>query len=151
LAQDQIILIRLIKSIPFWKFLVDYSCRAYKGGSSITAPHLSSWIEAGSLVFVSGQLAFDAARKISATDVAGQTVQTLQNVARVLKEAGLSLSDTVKTTVWLRNAADFTAFNEAYARAFGSHAPARSTVVSPLLLPEALVEIEVVAKRPTRD
>jgi 2-iminobutanoate/2-iminopropanoate deaminase len=115
-------------------------------GADMAAPHFSPWTRAGALVFVSGQLAFDADRKISATDIDGQTTQTMRNIARVLEGAGLTLADIIKTTVWLQNARDFVAFNESYARAFGSHAPARSTVVSQLLLPEALVEIEVVAQ-----
>lgn len=111
-------------------------------------PHLSSWTEAGSFVFLSGQLAFDEKRTLSATDIDGQTAQTIKNIVQVLSQAGLTLADTVKVTVWLKNAADFPAFNESYARAFGSHAPARSTIVSQLVLPQALVEIEVVARRP---
>lgn len=110
-------------------------------------PHLSQWTEAGSLVFVSGQLAFDARRTISTNDIGAQTRQAVRNIELVLGEAGLGLRDVVKTTVWLAKAADFAAFNESYAAAFGETAPARSTVVSSLVLPEALVEIEAVARR----
>jgi enamine deaminase RidA (YjgF/YER057c/UK114 family) len=53
----------------------------------------------------------------------------------------------VKATVWLAKAADFAAFNESYAAAFGETRPARSTVVCPLVLPEALIEIEAIARR----
>lgn len=113
----------------------------------MAAPHLSPLTEAGSTVFLSGQLAFDDNRRISATDIDGQTTRTIDNIEHVLRQAGLSLGDVVKATVWLKNASDFMAFNESYARAFGEHAPARSTVVSELMLPEALVEIEVIAHR----
>jgi len=114
----------------------------------MTKPHLVQWTEAGSLVFVSGQLPFDSNRAISSTDVGGQTRQCVKNLESVLQEAGLGLEDVVKTTVWLAKATDFAAFNESYAAAFGDTRPARSTVVCPLVLPEALIEIEAVARRP---
>lgn len=113
----------------------------------MTKPHLSQWTEAGSLVFVSGQLPFDSNRRISATDIGGQTRQAVRNLESVLREAGLGLAEVVKTTVWLAKAADFAAFNESYAAAFGETTPARSTVVCPLVLPEALIEIEAIARR----
>jgi 2-iminobutanoate/2-iminopropanoate deaminase len=110
-------------------------------------PHLSPWTEAGSLIFVSGQLAFDSSGAISATDIAGQTRQVLKNLESVLRAAGVRLSDVIKTTVWLANAADFPAFNESYAAAFGEVKPARSTVIGSLVLPQALIEIEAIARR----
>lgn len=113
----------------------------------MVAPHLSPWTDAGPLVFFSGQLPFDANRTISATDIADQTKQTIENIATVLGQAGLGLADVVKATVWLKNAADFPGFDDSYAQAFGAHAPARSTIVSDLVLPQALIEIEVVAWR----
>lgn len=114
----------------------------------MATPHLAPFTEAGSLVFLSGQLPFDATRSISSTDIGGQTEQVLSNIATVLGQAGLTLADVVKTTVWLRNAADFAAFNDSYAACFGAHRPARSTVVSELVVAEALIEIEAVAQRP---
>lgn len=109
------------------------------------APHLSVWKEAAPLIFISGQLPFDATGQISAQDIAGQTVQALRNLEAVLKSAALELRDVVKTTVWLRNAADFPLFNESYGEFFGEIRPARSTVVSALVHPNALVEIEATA------
>lgn len=114
----------------------------------MTRPHLSQWTDADSLVFVSGQLPFDADRRISATEISAQTRQTVRNLESVLREAGLGLADVIKTTVWLAKAADFAAFNESYAAAFGEARPARSTVVCSLVLPEALIEIEAIARRP---
>lgn len=111
-------------------------------------PHLSPLVESGPFVFVSGQLPFDADRQISATDIAGQTRQVLANIADVLRAENLSLHDVVKTTVWLKQAADFSGFDAAYAHSFGEHRPARSTVVSDLVLPAALIEIEAIARRP---
>ncbi|TGX48747.1 RidA family protein [Sphingomonas gei] len=116
----------------------------------MAAPHLALWTDSGSLVFLSGQLPFDENRVISAPDIEGQTAQTMRNIAQVLAQAGLTLDQVVKATVWLKDAADFAGFNQAYADAFGNHAPARSTVVSDLILPQALVEIEVVAQRPAQ-
>lgn len=113
----------------------------------MTKPHLAQWTEAGSLIFVSGQLPFDANRTIASADIGDQTRQSVKNLESVLREAGLGLADVVKTTVWLAKATDFAAFNESYAAAFGETRPARSTVVCPLVLPEALVEIEAIARR----
>jgi len=110
-------------------------------------PHLVAFAESDSLLFLSGQLPFDANRAISSADIDGQTRQVLANIADVLGPEGLSLSDVVKATVWLKNAADFMAFDAAYAACFGAHKPARSTVVSDLVLPSALIEIEVIARR----
>jgi 2-iminobutanoate/2-iminopropanoate deaminase len=110
-------------------------------------PHLKPWISAGPIVYLSGQLAFDADRNISAPDIVSQTRQVLENIATVLRDADLSPSDVVKTTVWLRNGADFSGFDAAYASFFGQHRPARSTVVANLVLEEALVEIEAIAYR----
>jgi 2-iminobutanoate/2-iminopropanoate deaminase len=111
------------------------------------APHLSPWKEAVPLIFISGQLPFDSNGQISAEDIAGQTLQALRNLETVLESAALELRNVVKTTVWLRNAADFPAFNETYAKFFGEIRPARSTVVSALVHPKALVEIEATAGR----
>ncbi|MBB6252137.1 RidA family protein [Nitrospirillum iridis] len=110
-------------------------------------PHLSPFQEAGGLVYISGQLPFDADGKISGAGVAEQTTQVLQNIDRVLGSIGLERSNIVKTTVWLRPDADFTAFNDSYAAFFGEHRPARSTVLSGLVLAAATVEIEAIACR----
>jgi 2-iminobutanoate/2-iminopropanoate deaminase len=111
------------------------------------APHLSPFVETNGLVFVSGQLPFDPQGQIPHEDIEGQTALALQNLTAALTAAGLTPNDVVKTTVWLRDARDFFGFNAAYARAFGTHRPARSTVVGQLVHPDALVEIEAVAAR----
>ena len=108
-------------------------------------PHLSTWKEAAPLIFLSGQLPFDSTGQISAEDIGGQTLQALRNLEAVLKSAALELRDVVKTTVWLRNAADFPLFDESYSKFFGEIKPARSTVVSALVHPKALIEIEATA------
>ena len=113
----------------------------------MSAPHLLPWTEAAPLVFISGQLPFDASGQIPHADVAQQTTQALQNLEAILSKAGLGLQNIIKTTIWLRREADFGAFNESYARFFGAIKPARSTVVSALVHPAALVEIEAIASR----
>ena len=113
----------------------------------MAAPHLARFTQAGDLVFISGQLPFDASRAIVGADIATQTTQALKNLEVVLAEAGLDRSHVVKTTVWLRALADFPGFNESYAAFFGDHRPARSSVVCDLVVPQALVEIEAVAYR----
>ena len=113
----------------------------------MTTPHLSPLTEAGDFVFLSGQLPFDSNRTIASSDIEGQTTQVMDNVAAVLAGKGLTLANVVKTTVWLKRASDFVGFNESYARAFGDHKPARSTVVCDLMVPTALVEIEAIALR----
>lgn len=109
-------------------------------------PHLAPFVDAGSLVFLSGQIAFDAHGVISG-DITEQTQCCLERMQRVLHDAGLSKTQVVKCTIWLRHEADFAAFNQAYADYFGEHRPARSTVISGLAKPEAVVEIEAIASR----
>ena len=115
----------------------------------MTAPHLSPFVDTGSLVFLSGQLAFDDAGAITG-NVTIQTRRCLERLESVLRDAGLALSDVVKCTIWLRHESDFAAFNDAYASYFGAHKPARSTVISGLALPDALVEIEAIASRTSK-
>ncbi|MGY3230773.1 2-iminobutanoate/2-iminopropanoate deaminase [Luteibacter sp. HA06] len=112
----------------------------------MATPHLSPFVDTGSLVFLSGQIAFDENGVITG-DVAAQTRRCLERLEGVLRDAGLTLSQVVKCTIWLRHERDFAAFNDAYAGYFGSHKPARSTVISGLALPDALVEIEAIASR----
>lgn len=75
-----------------------------------------------------------------------QVAQALANVAALLEGEGASISHVVKTTVFLVHARDFAAMNEIYAEAFGTHRPARSTVVVAALPLGALVEIEAWAR-----
>lgn len=111
-------------------------------------PHLVPVVDSDPYIYLSGQLAFDSNMQISSTDVAGQTRQIMANIADILKSKGLSLEDIVKTTIWLTSATDFGAFDATYAECLGAHKPARSTVVSELVLPSALIEIEAIARRP---
>lgn len=108
---------------------------------------LSPAVRAGDYVFVSGQVPVGADGKIVPGGIAGQTAQVLENIAKVLSLADCSLSDVVKTTVWLKHAEDFAGFNAAYAPFFPTNPPARSTAESRLMI-DILVEIEAIAYKP---
>ncbi len=111
-------------------------------------PHFSRTRDAAGLVYVSGQLPFDASQTIVAGDVADQTRQCLRNIEALLVAEGLGLADVVKTTVWLSRTQDFQAFDATYGAMFeGMTLPSRSTVRADLMVPGALVEIEAVAAR----
>ncbi len=110
------------------------------------APHLSRAVPCGDLVFVSGQLARDDDGTI-AGDIVAQTERALANLKRELARFGLDLTAVRKTTVWLRDRADAAGFDATYASVFGAVRPARSLVISALVAPEALVEIEAIAER----
>jgi 2-iminobutanoate/2-iminopropanoate deaminase len=105
----------------------------------------------GELVFTSGQVALDPATgALVAGGIREQTMRVLENLAAVLKADGLTLADVVKTTVYLKDMGDFAAMNEIYAGYLapeGVVAPARSTVEVARLPKDALVEIEVIARR----
>jgi len=108
----------------------------------------SQAVIAGEFVFTAGQIALDPATgEIAASDVAGQTERVLRNLAAVLAAAGSGLPQVVKTTVFLADMADFAAMNEVYARHFGAHKPARSTVQAAGLPKNVRVEIDVIAMR----
>jgi 2-iminobutanoate/2-iminopropanoate deaminase len=108
----------------------------------------SQGVVAGDLIFTAGQIALDpATMEITAEGIVEQTEQVLTNLQAVLTAAGSDLSKVIKTTVFLQTMADFAAMNEVYARRFGSHRPARSTVAAAGLPRNVLVEIEVVAVR----
>jgi 2-iminobutanoate/2-iminopropanoate deaminase len=100
---------------------------------------------ANGMVFTSGQIALTPEGEMLTGDVSVQCVQVLANLKAVLEAAGSSLDKVVKTTIFLDNMDDFGAVNELYAKAFGDHKPARSTVAVKTLPKNALVEIDAVA------
>jgi len=102
-------------------------------------------IRAGELVFVAGQLGLKPGDTAPEGDVAAQTEQALRNLGAILEEAGSSLENLVKTSVFLQDLGDFAAMNEVYARYVGTKPPARSTFQVAKLPSGALVEIEAVA------
>ncbi len=107
----------------------------------------SQAIDTGAFVFASGQIPINPADGKIPSDIKSQTVQAIANVAAILNEAGLTLDNVVKTTVFLADMADFGAMNEVYGQAFSAPYPARSAVAVKDLPKKVLVEIEVVAAR----
>jgi 2-iminobutanoate/2-iminopropanoate deaminase len=116
------------------------------GGAPKAIGPYSQAVLADGFLFTAGQVALDPGKgELINGGITEQTVRALDNLRAVLTEAGTDFSQVVKTTVFLVDMADFTAMNEAYARAFGSHKPARSTVAVAALPRGARVEIEVIA------
>jgi len=102
----------------------------------------------GDLIFCAGQVALDpATMEVVKGGITEQTEQVFKNLDAVLKAAGSSLSKVVKTNVFLADMAEFQAMNEVYAKAFGSHRPARSTVAAAGLPRNVQVEIECIATK----
>lgn len=106
-------------------------------------------IRAGDWVILSGQGGFDAATGAIADGVEAQTRHTLANIATVLGDCGVSMTDVAKVTVYLADMDDFAAMNEAYAAAFAGHKPVRTTIQAARLPLDLRVEIEVWAYKPT--
>jgi 2-iminobutanoate/2-iminopropanoate deaminase len=108
----------------------------------------SQGIVMNGFLFTAGQIALDPnTMEVVAGGIAEQTERVMMNLQSVLAAAGLGLADVVKTTVFLQDMSEFAAMNEVYARFFGSHRPARSTVGVGGLPRGVRVEIEVVAAR----
>ena len=117
-----------------------------EAGNPLRLP-LAPAVRAGDFVFVSGQAALDDDGAIIAGGITDQTRLTIERLTAVLEAADCTLRDVVKATVWLDDARDFAAFNKVYAEYFGDAPPARSTLVSPLVV-DGKVEIELVAYKP---
>lgn len=108
----------------------------------------SQAIEAGGMVFVSGQLPIDPTTgEFAEGDIQALTHQSLTNMKHILEEAGLTMANVVKTTVFLADLADFAAMNEVYAQYFSAPFPARSAFAVKTLPKGARVEIECIAVR----
>lgn len=105
----------------------------------------SQAVQIGDFLYTSGQLGLDSQTGLFPETVVEQATLSLQNVQAILAEAGLSLNDVVKTTVFLKDMNDFASVNEVYASFFNAPYPARSAVEVARLPKDALVEIEVIA------
>lgn len=106
----------------------------------------SQAVKAGGMVFCSGQIPIDPSTgEFVSQVVAEQTEQVLKNLSEVLKAAGTSLDNVVKTTVFLADMNDFGEMNEIYGRYFSDNKPARATVQAARLPRDAKVEIECIA------
>jgi reactive intermediate/imine deaminase len=117
-----------------------------KAGPDLNLP-FSPAVQVGNLIYVSGTLATDAQGKLVPGDVRAQTKRTLENITQVLKAAGVGLDRAASVHVYLTRAADFEAMNEVYRSFWPKDPPVRTTVVAGLVLPEALIEISLVALR----
>lgn len=106
----------------------------------------SQGIRAANLLFVSGQIPIDPSTgTLIQGDIAAQTRRVFENLSAILKAAGGSLDNVVRTTVFLADMGDFAAMNEVYAGYFTTPAPARSTVQAARLPKDARIEIDVIA------
>ncbi|MEF9946063.1 MAG: Rid family detoxifying hydrolase [Lachnospiraceae bacterium] len=107
-------------------------------------PYSQGYIHAG-IFYSAGQIPINPATdSVEATTIAAQTEQVCKNIAEVLKEAGTSFDQVIKTTCFLADMGDFAAFNEVYAKYFTSK-PARSCVAVKALPKNVLCEVELIA------
>lgn len=106
----------------------------------------SQAVQAGNMLFASGQLGIDpSSGNFVEGGVKEQTAQAFKNVHAILAEAGFTIDQVVKTTVYLADMSDFAAMNEVYASQFEGAFPARSAVAVKTLPKNGLVEVEVIA------
>ena len=121
---------------------------AVPGAPRAIGPY-SPVIRAGNLLFISGQIPFNAETgKVVTGDIAAQTAQIMRNLDALLKAAGAGFEHLVRTTVFLMDMDDFAAMNEAYAKFMTDPPPARSTVQVARLPRDARIEIDAIAVLP---
>lgn len=108
---------------------------------------LSRAIRAGDFVFLTGQVPMKDGAVMITGSIEMQTSAVLDDITATLTEAGCTRDDVVKAMVWLTNRADFPGFNAVYGEYFPHDPPARSAVVSDLLV-DVRVEVEVIAYKP---
>lgn len=103
-------------------------------------------IKAGSMLFVSGQIALNAeTNQLVKDDIIAETHQVMQNLRNILAEAGMDFSDVVKCTIFIMDMNDFSQINEVYGKYFTGYFPARETVQVAALPKGVNVEISVIA------
>lgn len=105
----------------------------------------SQAIDLGNMVFISGQIPVNPATGEVPEGIEAQTAQSIANIKAILAEAGLTIDNVVKTTVFLADMSLFVPMNEVYAREFTAPFPARSAVAVRELPKQVLVEIETIA------
>ncbi|MBO4603291.1 MAG: RidA family protein [Salinivirgaceae bacterium] len=105
----------------------------------------SQAVEANGFVFISGQIPIVPATGQMPEGIEAQTEQVMRNIGAILKAAGLGYADVVKSTVLLKNIADFAAMNGIYAKYFTTECPARAAFEVGALPKGALIEVEVIA------
>lgn len=106
----------------------------------------SQGIQAGNFIFCSGQIGLDPKNGTLVEGIEAQTKQALSNLAEILKAANSSMENVVKTTIYLKDIADFPKVNEWYAEVFQKAKPVRTTVGVVSLPKGALVEIDAIAE-----
>ena len=104
-------------------------------------------VEDNGFLFISGQLPITVATGEIETDIKKATKACLGNIKAIAEEAGLTIENVVKTTVFMKDLEEFTIMNEVYAEFFGSHTPARSTFQVAQLPKDAIIEIEAILAR----
>ena len=111
----------------------------------------SPFVRAGDFIFVSGQGPIDPETdQMSFGDVRHEAKMVLENIRRILEQAGALRTDVVKCSVFLANMQDFAAMNEVYAEFFGEHRPARTTVEAKLPGREMKIEIDCIVYKPIK-
>ena len=108
-------------------------------------PYSQAILAKGQFLFISGQIPLRPDGSLVDGEIREQTKQAIENIKSILQAAGLSLNDVVKTTVLMKNLADFSLMNETYNEYFSESRPARATFESPRLPKDALIEIEAIA------
>lgn len=121
--------------------------KIHKSAYSPAAGPYSTAIEAGDFIFISGQLGIDPQSGEPLKDINQAARQSLASIRTILSEIGLDMRNIVRTTIYLKNMADFPAINEIYAEFFPADPPARSTVEVSHLPKGALIEIDAIAAR----
>jgi len=118
-------------------------------GTGIPGIPFSNGTKAGDYIFVSGQIGHVDGKGNKLEGIEAQTRQTMENIKAVLKAAGASFDNLVKTTIFLTNRSNFAKMNEVYRSYFTKNFPARSTfIISGMALPEMLIEIESIGYLP---
>ena len=124
------------------------SKKAYTAKGAVSVGPYSHAIDAGDLVFLSGQTPIDAATgKLVEGDIAAQTMQCFKNLFNVLKAAKLTPDNVVKVNVYLTDMNDFAAMNEVYKTQFKEPYPARTTIGVAALPLDAIIEMEMIARK----
>ena len=107
----------------------------------------SQGIDMDGLLFLSGQIGLSLETGEMVDGLANQTHQVLKNIAAVLEAGGCTLSNVIKSTIYLKNMSNFSEFNKIYAEYFKENPPARTTVEVSALPRNALIEIEIIAHK----
>lgn len=121
---------------------------ANTGGPKAQGPY-SPAVRAGNLLYISGQGPINPlTNEFILGKIEDQTRLVIENLSSVLTSCGSSLTEVVKCSVYLNNSQDFAAMNQVYAEYFGANKPARTTVVTALVVPEMKIEIDCIAWSP---